>query len=179
VTGYLQMLGSAGAKAATGRLATLKATPQKLRADNVLNRSSATVRRSLAGAGVTVNAVRPVSAAGDVPRLTSLPLALAPGDRVDLFTENGKVVFYTRVAAAEARPQTASITETGVMRSELDALQRQLAERDLAAEQRLAEHTREIAALKAELATLRGTTARRSAGGKTATKVAKRPSRKT
>jgi ribosomal protein L29 len=178
VTGYLQMLGSAGAKAATGRIATLKATPAKLRADNVLNRSSATVRRSLADAGVAVNAVRPVSAAGDLPRLTSLPLALAPGDRVDLFTENGKVVFYTRVAAAQPRPQTVRVAETGVLRSDLDALQRGLAERDLAAEQQLAEHAREIAALKAELARLRGAAARGGAGAKVRARAAKRPARK-
>ena len=175
VTGYLQMLGSAGVKAATGRIATLEGDARQLRADNVLNRSSATVRRSLTGAGVAVNTVRPVSAAGDLPRLTSLPLALAPGDRVDLFTENGKVVFYTRVAAAQARPQTVRVAEAGVMRSDLDALQRGLAERDLAAEQRLAEHTREIAALKAELASLRGGAGRGGIGAKKRTQATKRP----
>ncbi|MGA8052827.1 MAG: DUF6519 domain-containing protein [Burkholderiales bacterium] len=175
VTGYLKMLGNAGIKATTTRLSTLKATPAKLRVDNVLNRNASTVRRSLASAGVAVNTVRPVSAAVGIPALASLPLTLAPGDRVDLFTENGKVVFYTRVSTAPADPQALRVEETAVMRSDLDALQRAIAERDLAAEQRLAEHAREIAALKAELARLRGAGAQGGSRAKNPTQRTKRP----
>jgi hypothetical protein len=159
IAGYFQMIANLGTKSLFGRLDQSKVITAQVGSTAVLNRSATAVKRSLADAGVVVNAVHPAGTAltrADAPKVTGVPLALAPGDKVDLYTDNGKVVFYTRAAPPTAIVGTRATAEPADLRNAVDALRQEFAERELVSAQRIAEHAREIDSLKAEVARLRG-----------------------
>jgi hypothetical protein len=161
ITGYLQMLGKLGTRSLFGQLDQSKIVQASVGSSAVLNRSATVVKRSLADAGVVVNtvhAIGPDLASADLPKLTGVPLALAAGDRVDLYTDNGKVVFYTHAAPAAAPAPDLGIRTAAApadLQNTVETLRREFAERELVAAQRMTEHAREIDSLKSELAQLR------------------------
>jgi hypothetical protein len=86
----------------------------------------------------------------ELTRVGSAPVALSPGDRVDLYTRNGKVVFYT--AAATATPGVVP----QALRTDAPAdLARRLGELEAEHREAIARRDADIAALRKELTALR------------------------
>lgn len=146
LTSYLRMTSSYGGEALLRRLGATQALDRSVGAGMIVNRAPATAKRTLADAGVHVARVVPLEEAFDgkeIARVGAVPVALNAGDRVDLYTRNGKVVFY---AAAKAATTNAP-AEENVMRR-LGALE--AGYRDA-----IAKRDAEIAALRKDLAALR------------------------
>jgi hypothetical protein len=162
IAGYFRMIGNLGIESLFGRPDRSKAVSARVGSSAVLNRNATAVKRSLTDAGVVVNAVHtigPDRTHADLPRLASIPLAVSAGDRVDLYTDNGKVVYYTRAAPPEAPALDLGMraaAQPADLQSTADALRQEFAARELVSAQQIAEHAREIESLKTELAQLRG-----------------------
>lgn len=78
--------------------------PQATREKDVVGQDQAAAQRSLALQQVDVTDVQEVAAGGTASAVGSLrhyPLSLKPGDKVVLYTQNGKVLYYTRVPAVD------------------------------------------------------------------------------
>jgi hypothetical protein len=78
---------------------------------DVLQNSPESATAGLANQGVTVAAISDyrTALASNLPLIdaSAVPLNLQPGDQVNLFTQNGRVVYYTRVAPASSAPTPA------------------------------------------------------------------------
>ncbi len=129
---------------------------------DVVGANLAEAERRLASRQVTVRRVKPYDpGVGAAARgaLAALPRRLSPGDRVDLYEENGKVRYYTVVPAAELEPDAAEIDridrQVGELRGEVrevDAVRSELANVRTSSEARTTALDREVEALKAQLA---------------------------
>ena len=154
LTSYLRMTSSFGGEALLRRLGATQDLNQSVAADRIVNRAPATARRTLSDAGVRVARVVPLEEAFDgkeITRVGTAPVALNAGDQVDLFTRNGKVVFYAaaKTATIEAEGQGAVRSDAG------DELTRRVGELEAGYRNALAQRDTEIAALKKDLAALR------------------------
>ncbi|MFO1206624.1 MAG: hypothetical protein U1E63_12980, partial [Burkholderiales bacterium] len=154
LTSYLKMTSSYGGEALLRRLGATQDLNQSVPAGMIVNRAPATARRTLADAGVRVARVVPLEEAFDgreIARVGAVPVALGAGDQVDLYTRNGKVVFYAaaKAAAAEGVLKATPGAAAG------DDLARRLADLETGHREALARRDAEIAALKKDLETVR------------------------
>ncbi|HEX7048864.1 MAG TPA: hypothetical protein VF188_01530 [Longimicrobiales bacterium] len=119
----------------------------------------------LAARNVAVREVKPYRPGADVQSvntLASLPLRLKPGDRVDLYEENGTVRYYSVVREKEAADIEAAdvarldneVTELRTEVRELDAVRSELSAVKASSAQTTSALTKELEALKAQLATV-------------------------
>lgn len=133
---------------------------------DLVGRDAPEAARDLERSGITVAAVSPYSdlVARNEPLLdiATLPGALRSGDRVELFTRDGRVAFFRRVKETPAaptppasgeRPSTSPTTPeagrpTTVDRDALEALRRELTEIQASHARDLATRDAEITALK-------------------------------
>ena len=107
------------------------ADSQRVLVADVVNKAPAAAARPLeeAGATVTVASYDESLAKNALREISSVPLDIKPGDRINLYTRDGQVVFYTRdeaPLAAVAAPRAAA----GALQDEVAALRGELAARD-------------------------------------------------
>lgn len=102
-------VGKYAAKAAFSR-AILPPDPvlQKVMPANLLQASPETASVELANQGITVGNVTDLNSAitSNLPLIdaSAVPLNLQPGDKVNLYTQNGRVVYYTKVTSFAPAP---------------------------------------------------------------------------
>lgn len=126
------------------RLGSLELKPLRtssIRTGAVFDQDVGSVQETLAARQVEVNEVKPYSPGSSTQGLVSaalFPARLKPGQRVDLYEENGKVRYFAVVSEPKAAEQ---IT---VLRGELETIRADSAEKD-----------RRIAALQDEVKTVR------------------------
>ena len=152
---YLKMTSTFGAEALVHRLGGKTDLSQALPAGTIMNRAPATAKRTLTDSGVSVNRVIPLDQAFDgkvMEALGTVPIGLNPGDKVDLYTRNGKVVFYTEAkAAAPRQPER----EAPIAPDTVQMLVRRLGDLETGYRDSMAKRDAEISALKKDLAALR------------------------
>lgn len=103
--GTLGKLGGALASTTLKNWDFAPVTPQGTREKDVVGQNQAAAQRSLALQQVEVTDVQEVGANGAASAVGTLrhyPATLRPGDKVVLYTQDGKVLYYTRVPAADA-----------------------------------------------------------------------------
>jgi hypothetical protein len=154
LTSYLKMTSSYGGEALLRRLGATQTLSQSVPAGMIVNRAPGTAKRTLSDSGVSVARVIPLDNAFDgkeLARVGSAPVALSPGDRVDLYTRNGKVVFY----AAATTASSGVVPQTAVRADAPADLARRLGELESEHREAIARRDAEIAALRKDLSALR------------------------
>jgi len=164
LSGYLKMTSSFGAQALVRKLGGKENLSRAVPADAVVNRAPATVKRTLAESGVRVNRVIPMDAAFEgkvIERMSAVPVGLHPGDEVDLYTRNGKVVFYTEARIAPRQLERAA----PVAPDSMEMLTRRMGEFEASYRDSLERRDAEIAALKKDLDAVRALLEKRNPPG--------------
>ncbi|MGA1875563.1 MAG: hypothetical protein ACMUIA_08135 [bacterium] len=115
---------------------------------DVINQNVAVASRNLKAQKITVNEVKPYNPRLDTTSITNLidfPVRLKPGQKVNLYEENGKVRYYSLVkdSAQESsvKAQQAAVDE---LKKELEITRQQFAQKD----QQIATLVKEIEKLK-------------------------------
>ena len=167
LSGYLKMTSSFGAQAMVRKLGGRENLSRAVPADAVVNRAPATVKQTLAESGVKVNRMIPMDAAFEgkvIERMSAVPVGLHPGDEVDLYTRNGKVVFYTEATIAPRQLERAA----PVAPDSMEMLTRRMGEFEASYRDSLERRDAQIAALKKDLDAVRALLEKRNPPGRIA-----------
>jgi hypothetical protein len=124
-------VGKFAAQAAFNRVIQPQApVNQKVTPSNLLQASPETATAQLSQQGVTVSNVSDIKSAvsSNAPLIdaTAVPLNLQAGDKVNLYTQNGRVVYYTRVTTPPPAPAQVSVAPAAGA-ADVQSLQNELA----------------------------------------------------
>lgn len=139
--------------------------PPEVRTGDVIGQDAVTAQRNLGAHGVVVNEIReyrPGDPQGALRGATSLPRILRPGDRVDLYQENGQVRAYAavrekRAADVHAEDVVRLDGEVAAMRSDLSevpAVRAEVGQVRAAADEGRAQLAAEVEAVKTRVTEL-------------------------
>jgi len=171
VSGYASMNGAFLRRALADRLFRSGLEQKPLAHAEIRDRAPADAGRTLADSGVRVRRVVELDEAltrSVLSRAGAVPLSVAAGDEVDLFTRNGRVAFFTRAGAepgtgavAPVPAPTPAPTPTPVptpappvgpdTAADVDRLRRRIEEMDTGYRKLIAERDEQIAGLRREM----------------------------
>lgn len=155
---FARHLGSAGLQDFLPATAT---DSQRILVNEVVSKPPAAAAQPLQDAGATVQVLdyNAALAGNAIQEISSVPLAVKAGDKINLYTRDGQVVFYTRESAAPLAIRSASADgglqqEVLVLRAELVARDKRIAtlEKSVAG---LAKTATSLKALQKEVAALK------------------------